>query len=261
MSGTTQPSATGHPSTTGPSSGSPAPRWFAAHELRTPLQAIKGGVELLLEAQGAGLRPELLDVVTLIATAATDLESQLDLMAELAALADAPRPAPRVVALADLLALPEVARALAPPPPVAGLSPTLRVLVAPEPFGRAMTLLAAARQGPRGPLSCALHVTGPTDIRLELGFVACGSGAGSVALRLARELLALAVVLSAPAAMPGSSSRCVAAEVARPARRPWLRLQRNGARPTGGRGGAGPSFHLIFRPCRVKVEGSYEPSI
>lgn len=199
MSGSTQPPAIG------PSSGSPGPppRWFAAHELRTPLQAIKGGVELLLEARGAGLRPELLDAVALIATAALDLERQLDLMAELADIAVAPRPAPRAMALVDLLARPEVAKALVPPPALAGLPSKVRVLVAPEPFGRALTLLAGAQNGPRGPLSCALHVVEPVVIRLELGFVACGSGAGSVAQRLARELFGLSAVDLSEPAVPG----------------------------------------------------------
>ncbi len=190
MAGTTRPSSTG------PSNGSreSAPRWFAAHELRTPLQAIKGGVELLLEAQGAGLRPDLLDAVSLIATAATDLERQLDLLAELGALADAPRPAPQAVALLDLLARPEVAQALALPETIGGLPSTLQVLVAPEPFGRALTLLVGAQSGRPGPMPCALRLAGSAGIRLELGFVACGSGAGSVALRLARELLDLSAV-------------------------------------------------------------------
>lgn len=181
----------------------PEPRWFAAHELRTPLQAIKGGVELLLEARGAGLRPELLDAVALIATAAIDLERQLDLMAELATLAADPHPEPRAVALIDLLARPEIAIALVPPPSLAGLPPAVRVLVAPEPFGRALTLLAGAQHGPRGPLSCALRVAGPASIRLGLDFVACGSGAGSVALRLARELLARSAVVLYERSMPG----------------------------------------------------------
>jgi hypothetical protein len=199
LSGSTQPPATG------PSSLSlaPEPRWFAAHELRTPLQAIKGGVELLLEARGAGLRPELLDAVTLIATAASDLERQLDLMAELAALAGGLRPEPRAVALHDLLARPDVAQAIVPPPGLAHLPPTVRVLVAPEPFGRALTLLAGARQGPPGPLSCALHITGSADIHLELDFIACGSGVGSVALRLSRELLGLSAVALDQPAKPG----------------------------------------------------------
>lgn len=199
MAGTTRPSSTG------PSSGSPesAPRWFAAHELRTPLQAIKGGVELLLESQGAGLRREALDAVSLITTAAADLERQLDLLAELATVADAPRPAPQPVALFDLLARPEVAQALALPGALADLPSTLQVLVAPEPFGRALTLLAGAQSGRPGPISCALRLTGSAGIRLELAFVACGSGAGSVALRLARELLDLSAVHCSEDGAPG----------------------------------------------------------
>ncbi len=204
MPGTTPPRATGPSSEAHPASSARAePRWFAAHELRTPLQAIKGGVELLLEARGAGLRPELLDVVTLIATAAIDLERQLDLLAELSALAHAIRPGPRAVALRDLLARPEIAQALMPPATPAGLPGTVRVLVAPELLGRAMTLLAQAQSGARARLSCDCVVVDAASVRLGLCFVACGSGAGAVALRLARELLEHAAVVMSGGAVRG----------------------------------------------------------
>ena len=168
-------------------------------------------MELLLEAQGAGLRPELLDAVTLIATAAIDLERQLDLLAELSTLAQGGRPDPSSVALHDLLARPEIAQALMPPATLAELSGTLRVLVAPEPLGRALTLLAQAQSGQRARLPCDRIVVDGTSVRLDIRFTACGSGAGAVARHLARELLEhSAVVLGdgAPARLELTMRRC-----------------------------------------------------
>lgn len=169
----------------------PGARWFAAHELRTPLQAVKGGVELLLEARGAGLGPELLEIVGLIATAATELEGQLDLLAELAALHTARHPAPVAIDLQALLARPAVATALAAPAMPAGPALDTRVLVAPEPFDRALTLLTAAAGGA---LPCALRLGDSGTIGLELAIPAGGDGAGSIRRALALELFQHAAV-------------------------------------------------------------------
>ncbi len=172
-----------------------APRWFASHEIRTPLQAIKGGVELLLEARGAGLCPDMLDAITLIATAVTDLERQIGLLGELAALAHAPPSPPRAIALRELVALPELARVLGACATPRALPETVRLLVAPDPLARALDLLAEVASGSPEGVTCDQLDIGATVVRLRIRFVACGSGAGSVALRLARELIELAAVV------------------------------------------------------------------
>ena len=172
-----------------------APRWFASHEIRTPLQAIKGGVELLLEARGAGLRPDMLDAVTLIATAVTDLERQIGLLGELAALGHAPPSPPRAIALREFVALPELARMLGACAAPMALPETVRLLVAPDPFARALELLAEAAGGSPEGATCNHLDIGAAAVRLRIRFMACGSGAGSVALQLARELIERAAVV------------------------------------------------------------------
>ena len=56
------------------SAAPPAERWFASHELRTALQAVRGGLDLLLASAARGLSASQLEAVSLIAGAATDLE-------------------------------------------------------------------------------------------------------------------------------------------------------------------------------------------
>ena len=173
-----------------PPTATDSTRWFAAHELRTPLQGIQGGVALLLEEGAAGLSALQLEALGLIATATADLERCITHLAELAALgATAPPPKERL-ALGALLAASESARGLMCGPRLAART-SLDVLVAPPMALRALhhltTLSRACGEAPG--LACELDTIEDDVITLTLALNPSASGDGAVVWHLASALM------------------------------------------------------------------------
>lgn len=167
-----------------------ATRWFAAHELRTPLQGIQGGLALLLEERAAALSALQLEALSLIATATGDLERCIANLSELAALDTIPAPPPEKLPLGALLAPSEHSLQLLCGPQLAAWT-TLDVLVAPQLANRALhhlTLLARSGELASG-LACELETVQDDAITLTLAVAPSASGDGAVVWRLATALM------------------------------------------------------------------------
>lgn len=123
--------------------GGPAGGWYAAHELFTCLNAIRGTSELLLAGAAGPLTAEGLGAVTTIADAARTLETHLRHCQAVDRLRAERRPRPRPVGLDELLS--DV---------VAHRAPPVAVLAVPEDIRAAFALV-----GPRErPLPWTLHL-------------------------------------------------------------------------------------------------------
>lgn len=172
-----------------------ATRWFAAHELRTPLQGIQGGLALLLDEGRAGLSALQLEAVGLIAAASADLERCITHLAELAALLSTAAPTPQRLALGDLVAPPDATLGLHCGPLLVAQS-ALDVLVAPTLIVRALrhltTLAEAGGVGAglaRTGLACEIETVEIDAITLGLAFNPSASGDGAVVWHLAAALM------------------------------------------------------------------------
>lgn len=164
--------------------------WFAAHELRTPLQGIQGGVALLLEERGAGLSPLQLEALGLISKATADLERCIAQLTELAAIKASPPERLERVAVASLLTSLPSAQLLGQEASLAATN-NLEVLVAPALVCRALQHLAALarRGGTVEGLGCKIDAI--TDDRIELSFASAplASGDGAVAWQVVAALV------------------------------------------------------------------------
>jgi len=164
----------------------PAERWFASHELRTSLQAIRGGLELLLAGSARGLSTAQLEAVSLIAGAATDLEHHGDALAELWQLIESPAPQAQPVELRRLLALPPVAQLITPQPGLVaawdGLAVCLHLEVAALAFEQ-LGQLAGNNQT----MPLDLIAVGQRDVALRLVVPPPSAGDRAIAWRLAQE--------------------------------------------------------------------------
>ncbi len=166
-----------------------AARWFAAHELRTPLQGIQGGVALLLEEQGAGLSPLQLEAIGLISAATAQLERCVTRLAELADVAASPAAPRRALTLSALLEKAALRCGLRRGPGLAAAA-GLDVLVAPDLVRRAfehLAALAATGGDPQG-LECELAAVDDETIALDLAVAPSPGGDGTVAWHLAAAL-------------------------------------------------------------------------
>jgi hypothetical protein len=166
--------------------GDSAPRWFAAHELRTPLQAIQGGVALLLEERGNGLSPLQVEAVSVIAEAAIELERCTLRLAELAALDEAPAAAPRVVHLDTLLRTSDTAGE-ANVTLASAAAERLEILTVPELVESALHHLATLGRSDRSP-SCVLEAVTAEAVTLAIAMGPPTAGDGAIAWRLAMAL-------------------------------------------------------------------------
>lgn len=165
----------------------PAERWFASHELRTALQAVRGGLDLLLTSAARGLSTSQLEAVSLIAGAATDLERQADELAELWQLIESPPPPAQQVGLRCLLALPPVDRWMSPQSALTAAWDGLEVRVQPE---MAMRAFARFRQlaGDDEAMPLELIAVGQHDVALRLAVPPPLAGDRAIGWRLAQEL-------------------------------------------------------------------------
>jgi signal transduction histidine kinase len=166
--------------------GDSAPRWFAAHELRTPLQAIQGGVALLLEDRANGLSPLQVEAVSVIAAAAIELERCTLRLAELAALDETPDAPPRVVHLDTLLG------ALETQDKPNGKLPSeaverVEILTVPELVESALNHLATLGVLD-GPPTCELEALNSETVTLAIAIGPPTAGEGAIAWRLAMAL-------------------------------------------------------------------------
>lgn len=166
------------------------PRWFASHELRTPIQAIRGGVELVLEDGGKGLSALQLEAMSLIADAAAALERCVGCLAELADLAECPPPPLDSLALDAFLAAPEIARHVSVDRDLLAVA-AVKVELAPGPAGRALAELARPQAGSEqaGRLSLDLEEVGADQVNIAVELAPVSSGDGAVSRRLAVMLL------------------------------------------------------------------------
>lgn len=169
------------------SAAPPAERWFASHELRTALQAVRGGLDLLLASAARGLSASQLEAVSLIAGAATDLERHAAELAELWQLIESPPPRAQQIELRSLLALPPVARWLTPQPNLVaacdGLEVRAQLDVATRAFAQLGQLAADNQAMPLDLISVGHH-----DVALELVVPPPSAGDRAIAWRLAQEL-------------------------------------------------------------------------
>lgn len=184
------------------SAGPPAERWFANHELRTALQAVRGGLDLLLASAARGLSTSQLEAVSLIAGAATDLERHTDELAELWQLIESPPPPAQRVELRSLLVLPPVARCITPPPDLVaawdGLEVGLHQQVATLAFERLGELAEANQAMPLDLIS-----VGRDDIALRLVVPPPSAGDRAIAWHLAQALCRHAGFSCAPETRTG----------------------------------------------------------
>lgn len=164
-----------------------AERWFASHELRTALQAVRGGLDLLLGSAARGLSTSQLEAVSLIAGAATDLERHSDALAELWQLIQRPPPPAQRVKLRCLLASPSVAQCITPQPGLVAAWDGLEVRLQPEVATRAFEQLAELAE-PSQAMPLDLIAAGPADIALELMVPPPSAGDRAIAWQLIREL-------------------------------------------------------------------------
>jgi hypothetical protein len=165
----------------------PATRWFASHELRTALQAIRGGVELLLGGRARGLSAQDLDAVSLIAAAVGELERHVHGLAELWLLVEADLPAPDQLALGELLATPAVASTFRPAPALAAAADQLVVRVSADLVARAFAAFARHTRD-AGDRSIELAEVTAEHVVLKLAMAPSMAGEGAIAWRLAEEL-------------------------------------------------------------------------
>jgi hypothetical protein len=166
-----------------------AHRWFAAHELRTPLQAIQGGVALLLEERGNGLSPLQLEAVGVITAAAIELERCTSRLAELAALDAGPALQPRAICLDALLRGVELSGKLNAISTAPGAE-EVEVMAVPELAQRALHHLATVGRagGADSALTCMLETLDAETVMLALAIGPPPAGDGSVAWQLAAAL-------------------------------------------------------------------------
>ncbi len=149
----------------------PSRPWFAAHELFTCLNAVRGASELLLAGAAGPLSGEGLGAVATIAEAARELERHIRHCQAIDRLREAPSPRRRPIALADLL-----------PAKATASVPEVPVLVAPEEARAAFALLCPPRAGQ--PLQvCERHRT--VRIALSDALPEPGTGRGRILLELA----------------------------------------------------------------------------
>ena len=166
--------------------GDRAPRWFAAHELRTPLQAIQGGVALLLEERGNGLSPLQVEAISVIAAAAIELERCTVRLAELAALDETPAATPRVVHLDTLLRASDTG-GQANVEPASEAVERLEILTVPELVESALHHLATLGGSDRSP-TCVLEAVNTETVTLAIAIGPPAAGDGAIAWKLATAL-------------------------------------------------------------------------
>lgn len=168
-------------------SAPPAERWFANHELRTALQAVRGGLDLLLASAARGLSTSQLEAVSLIAGAATDLERHTNELAELWQLIESPQPPAQQVELQCLLASPPIARWMTPQPGLVaawdGLDVRLQPDVATRAFAQLRQLTGDNQATPLDLIAVRQH-----DIALRLVVPPPSAGDRAIAWRLAQAL-------------------------------------------------------------------------
>lgn len=153
------------------------------------MQAIKGGVELLLEERGTGLSALQVEALGLIAGATAELERCVAMLAELASLDAETAVLVEPQPLGAWLARPEIERYLAPTPQLLAAA-GVEVLVAPDMAARALhRLVEAAESGNRGaPFTCELAGIDCASCALGLSIPQQASGNGAVARQLATAL-------------------------------------------------------------------------
>lgn len=187
---------------TAASPAQPAERWFASHELRTALQAVRGGLDLLLASAARGLSTAQLEAVRLIAGAATDIERQVDDLAELWQLVESPPPAVQQVGLRCLLASPPLDRWILPQPGLVAAWDGLEVRLQPEEAIRAFERFRQLARGDET-MKLDLMAIGQDAVTLELAVPPPTAGNRAIAWRLARELCRHAGFDCAPQAETG----------------------------------------------------------
>jgi hypothetical protein len=165
----------------------PAERWFASHELRTALQAVRGGLDLLLASTARGLSTSQLEAVSLIAGAASDLERHTDELAELWQLIESPPPPAQRIELRCLLASPSIARWITPQPKLVAAWDGLKIGLDPEVATRAFQHLARFA-GDDHAIPIDLVAVRRQDVALLLSLPQPSAGNGAIAWHLARQL-------------------------------------------------------------------------
>jgi hypothetical protein len=172
---------------TAASPAKPAERWFASHELRTALQGVRGGLDLLLASAARGLSTAQLEAVRLIAGAATDIEHQVDELAELWQLAESSPPDAQQVGLRCLLAASPIDRWILPQPGLVAAWEGLEVRLQPEVAIRAFERFRQLA-GHDVAMPLDLLAIGQDVVTLELAVLPPVAGDRAIAWRLAREL-------------------------------------------------------------------------
>lgn len=165
----------------------PAERWFASHELRTSLQAIRGGLELLLAGSARGLSTAQLEALSLIAGAATDLERHGDELAELWQLIEQAPPQPARVELQGLLSSPILVRRVMARPDLVAVWDKLDVLLQADLAARAIERLARLGCATE-PTALDLKDVSKDHVALRMAVSPPAAGDRAIAWRLALEL-------------------------------------------------------------------------
>ena len=151
---------------------------IAAHEVMTPLHAIDGAAELLLDGSVAQLPLEARDVVALIARSSRELNGKIGLLLAYIEILNRPAAYRPSHPLSELLRIAGCE---------GGTETGANVELALPDFSRAISILRD-ECGLSGPAAMAE----PGDqVRIELGQLSCDlqTGNGSIAFNMARELV------------------------------------------------------------------------
>jgi len=166
--------------------------WYAGHELATPLHAIRGSAELMLDGSLGRLSGELLEAAALIAESARALERRLALLAAIERLGQRTPAAPAPVPLIELC--PDLAERGGAPEASA-----LMVEVCAAEIGETLRLVAGLGAGGHDSPGERADGTPPVlvaveESRVTLALEGAGqtmaAGDGAIALELARRLAA-----------------------------------------------------------------------
>lgn len=159
--------------------------WFAAHELNTALQALKGGLEVLMAGRENGYSALQAEALGLMACAAGELEAHVARLGAIALLAQEAKTPVATIGLAELFQAPEIVAVARLGPSIADAHGGLVISTRPPLVAEAIRSLALIDSGRRTIMSFEIAAITPRHVSLICEIGCADSGENAILYRLA----------------------------------------------------------------------------